>query len=60
MSMDGESWGLLIAVAMGVLAFAVARWATRHFAARRAEREAAAAAASDSRQVRRAKARQKR
>lgn len=58
--MGGDSLGLLIAVAMGVLAFAVARWATRHFAARRARREAAAAAASESRQVRRARARQKR
>lgn len=56
---SGEINGLVIAGVLGLLAFGVSRWATRHFAKRRAAREQAAALASQSRQVRRAQARRK-
>lgn len=56
----GDITGVWIAVAVGVLAFAISRAVTRHFAQRRADREKASAAASQSRQVRRANERRRR
>lgn len=57
---SGELTGVVIAVAVGLLAFAVSRYATRYFTQRRAEQEKARQAASQSRQVRRANARRQR
>ncbi len=54
---SGDVTGVVIAVAVGALAFVVSRGATRYFSRRRAAREQAQEAAGQSRQVRRAKAR---
>jgi flagellar biosynthesis/type III secretory pathway M-ring protein FliF/YscJ len=56
----GDVTGVLIAIAVGVLAFVVSRHATRHFARKRADREQAVAEATQSRQVRRANQRRQR
>ena len=58
--MDSIQWtGVLVAALVGALSFGIARWATRHFARRRAAREQAVAQASQSRQVRRANERRR-
>lgn len=57
---SGDVTGVLIAIAIGVLAFVVSRRATDYFARKRADREKAEAEATQSRQVRRAKARRER
>lgn len=57
---SGDITGVLIALAVGMLAFAVSRYATRYFAQRRAQRDKAKEAAGQSRQVRRANARRQR
>jgi uncharacterized protein (DUF697 family) len=57
---SGDINGGVIAVAVGVLAFAISRFATRYFAQQRAQREKAKEAAGQSRQVRRANARRQR
>ena len=58
--MENSEWtGIVIAAVMAALAFAIARFATRHFARRRAGKEAAITHATQSRQVRRANERKK-
>ncbi len=57
---SGDITGVVIAVAVGVLAFVVSRHATRYFARKRADREKAVAEATQSRQVRRASQRRQR
>lgn len=53
--MENSEWtGIVIAAVMAALAFGIARFATRHFARRRATKEQAATQATQSRQVRRA------
>jgi hypothetical protein len=56
---DSEWTGIVIAAVMAALAFGVARFATRHFARRRASKDAAIPPAAQSRQVRRANERRK-
>jgi hypothetical protein len=59
--MDNGEWtGVVIAAALAVLSFGVARLAVRHFARRRAAREQTSTPASQSRQVRRANERRRR
>lgn len=58
--MNNSEWtGIVIAAVMAALAFGIARLATRHFAKRRASKEAAITQATQSRQVRRANERKK-
>lgn len=58
--MDNIQWtGVVIAGVVAVLAFGVARFATRHFAQRSATKHQAATQATQSRQVRRANERRK-
>ena len=57
---SGDITGVIVAIAVGVLAFAVSRYATRYFAERRARREKVKEEAGQSRQVRRANARRQR
>ena len=55
-----ELTGVVIAALVAVLAFGIARFATRRIARRRAEKTQAAEKAGQSRQVRRAAARRNR
>jgi flagellar biosynthesis/type III secretory pathway M-ring protein FliF/YscJ len=56
---NGEWTGVVIAGVVAVLAFGVARFATRHFSRKRAVKDQADQQATQSRQVRRASARRK-
>ena len=58
--MNNSEWtGIVIAAVMAALAFGIARFATRHFAKRRAGKAAVITQATQSRQVRRANERKK-
>jgi hypothetical protein len=58
--MDKGEWtGLVVAAVVAVLSFGVARFAVRYFSKNRAAKEQAIEQASQSRQVRRARARSK-